>query len=335
MKRCPNCQKTFDDAMRFCQTDGTPLVDDAPPADPYKTMVASKEDIQAALSSSQNEQPSAVGIGAPDDEPLEIPSAPPVSNVGSEFATKLAGSDDAQVIEIPPLAEATPPEPPTFNEPSTPPPSFGSQGTPSSPFSTPRSTGAGDFPTTPPIPSPFNEQPASSFSPPEDDEPTYFEPEPAATSFPESDPVSPTPQFAEPEREQQFNPFQQQSSPQSAPLAQSEWTPPPSPVQGGPGMPPSAASGAKLNQTLPIVSLVTGILSLCCWVSPITGIIALVTGYLGMKNVKNDPAHYGGKTLALVGMILGGLFFLVGLVYWIVMIFFNGAALLMQMANQS
>ena len=63
MKRCPNCQKTFDDAMRFCQTDGTPLVDDAPPADPYKTMVASKEDIQAALSSSQNEQPSAAGIG--------------------------------------------------------------------------------------------------------------------------------------------------------------------------------------------------------------------------------------------------------------------------------
>jgi len=94
MKRCPNCQKTFDDAMRFCQTDGTPLVDDAPPADPYKTMVASKEDIQAALSSSQNEQPSAVGIGAPDDEPLEIPSAPPASSVGSEFATKLAGSDD-------------------------------------------------------------------------------------------------------------------------------------------------------------------------------------------------------------------------------------------------
>ena len=51
MKRCPTCQKTFDDSMRFCQTDGTPLVDDAPPVDPYKTMVASKEEIFAAISS--------------------------------------------------------------------------------------------------------------------------------------------------------------------------------------------------------------------------------------------------------------------------------------------
>jgi len=319
MKRCPNCQKTFDDAMRFCQTDGTPLVDDAPPADPYKTMVASKEDIQAALSSSQSEQPSAVGIGAPDDEPLEIPSAPPAANVGSEFATKLAGSDDAQVIEIPPLAEATPPEPPTFNEPSTPPPSFGSQGTPSSPFSTPRSTGAGDFPTTPPIPSPFNEQPASSFSPPEDDEPTYFEPEPAATSFPESDPVSPTPQFAEPEREQQFNPFQQQSSPQSAPIAQSEWTPPPSPTQGGPShSQPSSTNLSTQNKTLAIISLVAGILGLtiCCG-SILPSLVALILGFMARGKANSNPSQFGGAGLAMGGIILGAVGLVGSIVLWV------------------
>ena len=51
MKKCPSCQRTFDDNMRFCQTDGTPLADDAPaaappapaeeeaPFDPYATIV--------------------------------------------------------------------------------------------------------------------------------------------------------------------------------------------------------------------------------------------------------------------------------------------------------
>jgi hypothetical protein len=341
MKRCPTCQKTFDDNMRFCQTDGTPLVDDAPPADPYKTMVASKEDIQAALSSSVDSSPApSPGIGAPDEEPLEIPSNPPNATPASEFETKLAGRD---VIEIPPLAESTPAEPPRFNEPSAPPPSF-SEPTPQSPFSN-QSAGPGDFPTTPPIPSPFNapkaapfEAPAASVSEPEpeEDEKTYFEPEPAAASF--SAPEPETPKFAEPEPEpaKKFDSFEPQSTPQSAPIVQSSWTPPSSPASGSPAMsaPPSAPAGAKVNQTLPIVSLVCGILSLCCWISPLTGIIAIITGFLGMKNAKNDPMHYGGRTLAMIGLILGALFFVIGLAYWVFVIFFNGAALLMQMANQ-
>src|SRR4051794_26067810 len=40
MKKCPTCNKTFEDSMRFCQTDGTPLVDDEPEFDPYATIVA-------------------------------------------------------------------------------------------------------------------------------------------------------------------------------------------------------------------------------------------------------------------------------------------------------
>lgn len=341
MKRCPTCQKTFDDNMRFCQTDGTPLVDDAPPADPYKTMVASKEDIQAALRSSTESSPEpSQGIGAPDDEPLEIPSNPPNATPASEFETKLAGRD---VIEIPPLAEATPAEPPRFNEPSAPPPpSFGGS-TPQSPFSN-QSGGPGDFPTTPPIPSPFNAPKSAPFEPappasmaePEEDEKTYFQPEPAAPAFPTPEPESP--KFAEPEPApaNKFDSFEPQSTPQSAPIAQSSWTPPAAPVSGSPAMsaPPAAGTGTKVNQTLPIVSLVCGILSVCCWISPLTGLIAIITGFLGMKNAKNDPMHYGGKTLAMVGLILGALFFLIGLAYWVFVIFFNGAALLMQMANQ-
>ncbi|HXG82400.1 MAG TPA: DUF4190 domain-containing protein [Pyrinomonadaceae bacterium] len=40
MKRCPTCQKTFADSMRFCQIDGTPLDEETiESGDPYKTTV--------------------------------------------------------------------------------------------------------------------------------------------------------------------------------------------------------------------------------------------------------------------------------------------------------
>jgi hypothetical protein len=303
-------------------------------------MVASKEDIQAALSGSPIEpEPAApAGIGAPDDEPLELPSTPPASKPESEFETKLAGRD---VIEIPPLSDAAPPEPPKFNEPSAPPPSFGA----TSPE--PESSGSRDYPTTPPIPSPFSgggskppsfEEPVVEAAPVDfSEDKTQFHPESFPT--PEAAPASP---FAEPEPsrpEPAMNPFNQESAPQENAMAQSQWTPPSSPSgqSSGPGgsFNPPAAGGQKVNQTLPIVSLVFGILSICCYISPITGIVALVTGFLGMKNAKNDPAHYGGKTLAIVGMILGAVFFVIAIAYWVFMLFLGGANILMQMANQA
>jgi len=52
MKKCPNCQKEFPDTMRFCQTDGTPLlevVEESQPEDPLKTTVVRQEDIAASI----------------------------------------------------------------------------------------------------------------------------------------------------------------------------------------------------------------------------------------------------------------------------------------------
>lgn len=41
MKRCPSCQRTYeDDSQAFCMNDGTPLVPDAPPPSLDKTMMA-------------------------------------------------------------------------------------------------------------------------------------------------------------------------------------------------------------------------------------------------------------------------------------------------------
>jgi len=328
--------------MRFCQTDGTPLVEDATPADPYKTMVASKEDIQSALNAASTPEPApSGGIGAPEDEPLELPSNPPQSEPASEFETKIAGRD---VIEIPPISESEPAEPPRFNEPPPPPPpSFGEPSAPPSPFAA--QSGGHDFPTTPPIPSPFS----GSAPPPADTEPEVFQVEPEEPAYFEPEVVAepePSPAFREPSMPASpfadpappSNPFEGQSAPPPSPMAQSQWTPPMPPAQqssgqGGSFTPPAPA-GAKLNQTLPIVSLVFAIVSICCWFSPLTGLIAIITGFLGMKNANNNPSQYGGKTMALIGMIVGGLLWLVGLAYWIFVIFFNGAGVLLNLANQ-
>lgn len=297
--------------MRFCQSDGTPLVDDAPPVDPYKTMVARPEDIAAAMPPAISDAP--VPDFLKDEEVLQLPpEADPLKTMYAseeEIRKEMDARDAAEepVMEIPPLA----PEPPKFSEPSLSPPSFG--GTPPpSPFS-PASSPSGQ--TTPPIPSPFNAPKPSTFDQPEPNFAQFKDPEPvfeSAASNPFDPPASSTPEWAppaaiEPGRHEQ-KPMQ--SSPQSEP-----------PV------------GAGQNKTLPIVSLVAGVLSLCCWLSPLTGLVALITGYMGMKNANNDPSNYGGKGLAIAGMVTGGILFVVGIAYWIFIIFFNGLALLMQAAG--
>ncbi|HQU83355.1 MAG TPA: DUF4190 domain-containing protein [Pyrinomonadaceae bacterium] len=63
------------------------------------------------------------------------------------------------------------------------------------------------------------------------------------------------------------------------------------------------------DQTLPIVSLVLGVLSLfliCCYGGFWLGIPAMVVGYLGMTNADKDPNRYTGKGMAIAGMIIGG-----------------------------
>lgn len=305
--------------MRFCQTDGTPLGEDAP-LDPYKTMVARPGDIAAAMPPADaSEEP--IPPPRDDEQVLEIPaeSDPNKTMYASEEEIRREmdahDSKDEQVIDIPPLVDA--PAPPKFNEPEVTPPSFGGTPAPPSPFSTP--SGGGGMPspfTTPPIPSPFSEQKASTI---ESTPPPMMDPESAYE----------TPQM---------NPF---NSPGGGAMAQAQWTPPPAPDsswqnqqigQNTPFQPPASGTGS-LNQTLPIVSLVLGIISLCCYVSPLTGIGALVTGYLALKNIKTDPSTYGGRGLAIAGMAIGGVFLAIGLLYWIIIIFFGGLGLIMNAVN--
>lgn len=56
--------------------------------------------------------------------------------------------------------------------------------------------------------------------------------------------------------------------------------------------------------TAAVLSLVCGIL-LC--LGPITGLSALIAGYLGRRAARERPQEVGGAGLALAGMLLGAL----------------------------
>ncbi len=78
------------------------------------------------------------------------------------------------------------------------------------------------------------------------------------------------------------------------------------------------------NQTLPTVSLIFGIigfLTICCWGGLPFGIVALITGYLGYTNANSNPVSYGGKGLAIGGMILGSINLLIMFLLVIISIF--------------
>lgn len=313
MKKCPTCEKTFDDNLRFCQSDGTPLVEAEPPIDPYKTMVAKPEDIAAALSADVPKEEVKEAVEE-SEAVLEIPEAavdPKKTMYASEAEIREAmsdtGSADDQVMDIPPYAEPTPPEPPKFSEPKVTPPSFGDLGTsspPPSPFSADPNPGEMTV-SGMPIPSPFD---VSS---------------PDLGTFKPNEPISPLTPIASADPEPAAS---------ASPIAAAEWKPPaindPGPQvenmqnpqfsQGGP--PPAAGP----NQTLAIVSLVVGILSLLCCTAFIPGIVAIVLGFMARGKANSDPMNYGGAGLALGGIICGALSLLGGLI--VIVLYFLGFA---------
>lgn len=117
-----------------------------------------------------------------------------------------------------------------------------------------------------------------------------------------------TPTFQEPDAQ-----FGQNFGQQPFGNTPSDWTPPPAPAanwsnqglgQDTPFSPPPTGGAGGQNQTLAIVSLVCGILGLCCGV---LGPVGFIVGYIAFNNANKNPAQYGGRGLALGGMITGGI----------------------------
>lgn len=367
MKKCPTCDRTFDDAMKFCQTDGTPLIDAAFSAasddvysttvnrqedlDPFKTMVGGafpKNESGDILQIPDSADPLKTMYATDEEMKREVPAFKPTDEGVIEVAPlaedKSAASDQAKDSNLPL------PAPPRFNEPHLSPPNFGGRqqsgtsadSSESNALNLPASSGESSPPKIPSpfedkteiietknpfdskpfdskpfgspnsaIPSPFGEARPSSFDPPSTPLPTYKEPEP-----PQNDP------FNQPIYTQPFE--------QSQPLQANEWTPPPAPEANWqnqsvgantPFQPPVAGEGQ--NNTLSIVSLVLGILSIPCCGFVVFGIAAAVTGFLAKKKADENPALYGGRGMALAGMIIGIITAVLGLIITVLQVLFG------------
>jgi hypothetical protein len=333
MKKCPVCDKTFEDSMRFCQTDGAPLVDEVEEAvDPFKTMVAPKEDFDAAIPPPPEDPFKTQVAGAePKDsgDLLQLPEEeydPLKTSVVSAADLPEIPQED-EIIDIAPPSPfdespSAPPEPPKFAEPSLSPPDFGDLSGQSDaaftegeteiippdslpkfePFSS-EPAKPEDFSAPTPIPSPFGETPSSYEKPSTS---PYPEPEPPPTVLGASP-------FDQP------HPFGRQEN-----FQQNEWTPPPAPVanwqdQGlganTPFQPPAATQGQ--DQTLALVSLICGITSFVCF-GPLAAIPAIITGYMQKNKIKADPVQYGGSGLATAGMILGGVYLVLFIIVFVI-----------------
>ncbi|MFL6375028.1 MAG: DUF4190 domain-containing protein [Pyrinomonadaceae bacterium] len=68
------------------------------------------------------------------------------------------------------------------------------------------------------------------------------------------------------------------------------------------------------DQTLATVAMILGIISLavsCCYGGLWLGIPAAITGFIALRNVNTNGEKYGGRNMAIGGIIMGGISFLI------------------------
>lgn len=81
------------------------------------------------------------------------------------------------------------------------------------------------------------------------------------------------------------------------------------------------------DQTLPIISLILGVFGLvliCCYAGIPLGAAAVVTGFIGMNNANKDPVKYGGRGMAIGGLIAGAIGIL-ATIGWIIFFIIAGS----------
>lgn len=279
MKRCPVCDRTFDDSMKFCQVDGTPLVAAGgnETFDPMKTSVSNLSD--------ESEQPfdsykTMVGNPVSVEENTSDDSSARTQILSPEEMDREMNANSVKDETIKDDSLPSPLDSQTHSWMDSP------------------DKIADEYPS--PSSSPFNESRSSGYNSPAA---PFQEPEPMFGKQPDS-----FNQIAYGNQDQSYN----------QPFQPTEWTPPPAPISewqnqninsNTPFQSP-VASSQNPNQTLPIISLVCGVLSFllfCCYGGVPLGIAALITGYLGIQNINKDSLNYTGRTLAIVGMIFGGI----------------------------
>jgi hypothetical protein len=83
--------------------------------------------------------------------------------------------------------------------------------------------------------------------------------------------------------------------------------PPPPPAAGGAGWPPAGPAGPVQNQKA-LAALILGLISIplmfCC-IGLGTGIVSLILGILGRKEIQSSGGTQTGDGMALAGIIIG------------------------------
>ena len=77
---------------------------------------------------------------------------------------------------------------------------------------------------------------------------------------------------------------------------------------------------AAQNTTLPTISLIMGIISfflVCCAGGIWLGLPAAIIGFFALRNNDSDPTRYGGRGMAIGGMVLGIVTFFASLLFLI------------------
>lgn len=116
MKKCPTCDKDFPDSMRFCQTDGTLLLEkvENAPNDPYKTVVGNQSEIASAI---PPVDPFKTMVASspkkPEDDLLQLPDeSDALKTMIVPQGDLMSGkSDDASPLDLPPPAQYAPSAP--------------------------------------------------------------------------------------------------------------------------------------------------------------------------------------------------------------------------------
>jgi hypothetical protein len=245
-------------------------------------------------------EPTPEPIAEPEDV-LDLPAPPDPLKTMYVSESEMQAVFGTENEETKP-AEPPQPEPPSFSVPDVPPPSFTA---PESPLPEIGSTPPSPF-SEPNVPSPRFED-----SPP-------MTPPPSITTF---DEPAPKPVW-------QPKPITPAADPMPAPAPASvpDWRN----KDIGSGKPlqaPPAAAGQ--SKGLALGSLICGILSftICGSLGILLGPVAIVLGFLGKKRADEQPAEYGGRGLALAGMITGVLGLLVGILALIYVVLVFGSAL--------
>jgi len=84
-------------------------------------------------------------------------------------------------------------------------------------------------------------------------------------------------------------------------------------IQPGWKPPPPPAYASQPQKSLAVLSMVLGIVSItigmCCYFGVLTSPVALGLGVFSLYQIKQDPSKYGGKGMAIAGIVTGALYF--------------------------